>query len=47
VWDVGDYCSGSAVTVICAVYRLCRLLLVIVVDVQVQQFVLCTVCVGC
>jgi hypothetical protein len=46
VWVVGGYCSGCAVTVFCAVYRLCGMLLDIVVDVQLQYFVLCTVCVG-
>jgi hypothetical protein len=47
LWDVDGYCSGFEVTVFCAVYRLCGLLVVIVVDVQLQYFVLSTVCVGC
>jgi hypothetical protein len=42
-WDVGGHCSGCAVTVFCAVYRLSGMLVVIVVDVQLQYFVLCTV----
>jgi hypothetical protein len=43
VWDVGGYCSGCAVTVFCAVYHLCGMLVVIVVDVQLQYCVLSTV----
>jgi hypothetical protein len=33
VLDVDGYCSGSAVTVFCDVYRLCGMLMVMVVDV--------------
>jgi hypothetical protein len=39
VWFVDGYCSGYAVTVFCAVYLLCGMLLVIVVDVQLQYLV--------
>jgi hypothetical protein len=46
VWDFDGYFSGCAVTVFCDVYRLCAILMVILVDVQLQYFVLCTVCVG-
>jgi hypothetical protein len=47
VCDFDGYFSGCAVTVFCAVYRLCAILMVILVDVHLQYFVLCTVCVGC
>jgi hypothetical protein len=47
VWDVGGYCIGCVVTVFCDVYRLCGMLVVIVLDVQLQYFELCTVCVEC
>jgi hypothetical protein len=47
VCDVSGYCSGRAVTILCVVYRLCGMLLVIIVDVKIQCFVLCNVCVGC
>jgi hypothetical protein len=45
--DVCGYCNGCAVITFCTVYRLCGMLVVIVVDVQLQYFVLCTVCVEC
>jgi hypothetical protein len=46
VWDVVGYFSRCEVTVFWAAYRLCGILVVIVVDVKLQYFVLCTVCVG-
>jgi hypothetical protein len=46
VWDVVGYCSGCAVTVFSPMYRLCGMLLFIVLDVQLQYFIRCTVCVG-
>jgi hypothetical protein len=47
VWDVDGYGSGCAVIEFCVVYLLFGMLMVIVVDVQLQNFVLCSFCVGC
>jgi hypothetical protein len=47
VWDVCGYCNGCAITVFFVVHLFFGMLVVILLDVQLQYFVLCTVCVGC
>jgi hypothetical protein len=47
VCDVLGYLRGTAVSVFCVVYLSCALLIFILIDVQLQYFMLCTVRVGC